>query len=348
MKRLLYVVLAAVLVYSCSTYDDTWIHETLQKHKDAVSRLESDCQLINENISSIEAILTSIQNKDIIKSVSAIEENGYVIGYELNFQKRGIVNIYHGEDGKDGLDGEKGKDGASGKDGSKDGVDGKDGIAPALSVRQDTDGIWYWTINGEWCYDSEGNKVPALNNDDVTPRMKIEEDCWYLSLDNGQTWEMLCHATGLHGDLIFSDVKVDESLLILTLSDGTELQIPRASDLRFELDEIKTAIQAASSFQVGYQITGGTGNAEIHCIGEHGWTGEAVPASNLSGVIKITAPEVLYEGKIVIFVTDEETTLMKAIMFDGERGEKTFISTKYDYYEVDGTGGFADVIISTN
>ena len=57
-----------------------------------------------------------------------------------------------GEDGKDGEDGEDGADGAPGEPGApgEDGADGKDGVTPVIGVAQDEDGIYYWTINGEY------------------------------------------------------------------------------------------------------------------------------------------------------------------------------------------------------
>ena len=71
-----------------------------------------------------------------------------------------------GKDGKDGVDGKDGKDGVDGKDGKdgqngKDGLNGQDGHTPIIGVAQDTDGNWYWTVDGEFLLDGTGNKVLA-------------------------------------------------------------------------------------------------------------------------------------------------------------------------------------------
>ena len=51
-----------------------------------------------------------------------------------------------------------------GQDGA-DGADGKDGHTPQIGVRKDTDGIYYWTLDGKWLTDSKGNKIPTTGKD---------------------------------------------------------------------------------------------------------------------------------------------------------------------------------------
>ena len=54
--------------------------------------------------------------------------------------------------------------GAAGENG-KDGADGKDGHTPTVSVRLDSDGVYYWTIDGEWLLDGSGKKIRAQGAD---------------------------------------------------------------------------------------------------------------------------------------------------------------------------------------
>ena len=57
-----------------------------------------------------------------------------------------------------------GADGADGKPGA-DGADGKDGQTPVIGIKKDTDGKYYWTLNGAWLYDDNGNKIPTTGAD---------------------------------------------------------------------------------------------------------------------------------------------------------------------------------------
>lgn len=329
MKRYLYVLLGIIMAFSCSRYDDAWIREELEKQKEAVSELEDLCLRINDNISAIEEIVTTLEEKDFIKSFSPITENGKTVGYELIFQKKGVVRLYYAQDGNDG-------------------EDGADAGRPVVSVKKDKDGKWYWTIDGEWCRDKDGNKVPAISNDDVTPSFRIEDGYWYVSYDGGKTWEKAGTADGSDGDLMFSDISFDDYGFYLTMSDGSVIELPLTRRLSIELGDIPSYIKPGSTFSVDYRIKGGSGKAEIVCAGEYGWSAKVSPASADAGKIRVTAPDILYSGKIIIFVSEGDASIMKAIVFDGAEKENFFMSSESDYYEFDCTGGYVDVRLTVN
>ena len=82
----------------------------------------------------------------------------------------------------------------------KDGVDGKDGT-------NGTNGI-----------------------DGISPQLKIEEDYWFISYDNGESWNKLEKAKGNKGDKgdsMFQVVTYDDDFAYFTLIDGTVLTISK-------------------------------------------------------------------------------------------------------------------------
>lgn len=115
-----------------------------------------------------------------------------------------------GEDGQDGVNGADGKDGVNGTNG-KDGQDGKDG-------EDGQDGA-----NG---IDGKDGK------DGITPQLKIEDGYWYLSYDNGATWQKLGKATGNNGldgangadgedgNSIIQSITQDDDYVYFNLTDG--------------------------------------------------------------------------------------------------------------------------------
>ena len=191
MKKALLCALTLIAFLSCSEFDDSAIQERLKNHEERISKLETLCNQMNTNISSLQTIVSALQNNDYVTNVSPITENGKAIGYVITFSKSGSITIYHGKDGKDGADGQDGKDGVDGADGKdglngtdgkdgidgtdgkdgidgtdgKDGADGKDGVTPVIGVKQDSDGVYYWTLNGDWLLDDSGNKIPAVGKD---------------------------------------------------------------------------------------------------------------------------------------------------------------------------------------
>lgn len=226
-KTILIAGISAIIgLVSCTTETD--FNDRLTNLEERVSKLEKLCAEMNTNISSLQGIVSALQNQDYITAVNELTSDGKVIGYTINFAKGQPITIYHGKDGVNGKDGADGKDGTDGKDGQngkdgKDGADGKDGSTPVIGVKQDTDGIWYWTLNGEWLLDDNGQKIKAVGTDGkdgqngkdgqdgkdgqngqdgkdgITPQLKIEEGYWYVSTDNGQTWTQLGKATGENG-----------------------------------------------------------------------------------------------------------------------------------------------------
>ena len=204
---------AGLVVTGC--YDDSALQKQLNDHESRLKELERLTAQQNTNISSLQTIVTALQDKDYVTSIAPINEGDKVVGYTITFSKSGAVTIYNGEDG----------------------------YVPAMGVKQDTDGLWYWTVDGEWLRDSDGDKVRASAADGedgepgtpgqsgVTPQLKIVDGYWYVSYDGGKTWEeeTLGQATGDKGYTMFAEVTYDEEYLYITMADGEKLTLPRTS-----------------------------------------------------------------------------------------------------------------------
>ena len=190
MKRLLSILSLVILGFvSTSCYDDTEIREAIDDLDGRVTTLETLCTELNTNLTSLSTLVQAMQKGDYVVSVSPLKEDGVEVGYRIIFKESGVVDLYHGEDGADGKDGADGEDGKDGENG-KDGADGIDGNSPELGTKQDTDGAYYWTIDGEWVLDAQGNKIPLVTVG-ATPQLKIEDETWFVSYDDGKTWEEL-------------------------------------------------------------------------------------------------------------------------------------------------------------
>ena len=240
MKKLflLFVASLTMLFVGCSQFDDSRIWDAIDELEDLyddldgrVEDLEEACEKMNTNIEALQTLVTALQNHDTITSIAPIKQGDEIIGYTITFSQSEPITIYHGTDGKDGADGENGKDGKDGADGEdgKDGADGKDGYTPTIGVAQDEDGIYYWTLDGEWLLNENGNKIKAVGTDGkdgedgedgangndgsngsngengadgkdgITPQLEIRNGYWYISYDNGATWKELGKATGEDG-----------------------------------------------------------------------------------------------------------------------------------------------------
>lgn len=224
MKKLLtWAVMVTAIALSSCKYDDDDLWSSVHGLEDRVAKLEELCRQMNTNISSLQTIVEALQENDYVTSVIPIMQDGKEIGYTIIFSKSNPITIYHGKNGQDG----------------QEGSDGDDGTTPSIGVKQDTDGIYYWTLNGGWLTDDHGNKIKAEGvdgndgtdgEDGITPKFKIENDYWYISYNNGETWEQLGKATGedgTEGDSMFTgiDYKTSTDYVIFTLADGTQIKL---------------------------------------------------------------------------------------------------------------------------
>ena len=258
MKKIALFILSALLLNAC--YDDTRIWEELRDHENRLLVLEELCAKMNLDIASIMVIADASVGGDYIVETQPYLENGVEVGYEIVFAKSKSIVIYHGNDGTDGKDGVDGKDGIDGKDGEngkdgkdgedgkngtdgRDGRDGKDAIAsaPVLGVKTAVDGLLYWTVNGAWLLDDMGEKVAVVGTvakDGVTPKLKIEDGGWFVTYDDGLSWERLGDvATGddqpsSDASPLFQSVDItDPMCVVFTLTSGEIFTIPTEAAL---------------------------------------------------------------------------------------------------------------------
>ena len=191
--KLLFAILLIAIFSGCNGYDDSKLQSEVDDLKSRVYTLEQLCKNMNENISSLQTIITALQSNDFVTSVDDLPDNA---GYTITFKSGKTISIYNGSDE----------------------------VTPSVSVKQDTDGEYYWTINGEWLT-INGKKVKSIGKDGITPKFKIENGYWYISYDEEKTWSKLGKAKGDDGNQFFSKVYVKDGYACFVLSDGTTLQL---------------------------------------------------------------------------------------------------------------------------
>ncbi|MBO5973029.1 MAG: hypothetical protein J6Q07_08475, partial [Alistipes sp.] len=291
----------------------------------AFEQLQALCNQMNTNIEALQTIVEALQNNDYVTSVTPVVDGGKTVGYTINFSKSGAVTIYHGENGKDGANGENGLDGHS----------------PQIGVKQHTDGIYYWTLDGEWLLDDAGNKIKAVGIDGangsngtngvdgITPQLKIENEYWYISYDNGTTWTQLGKATGedgkdgangKDGDSFFQSVTQDEQYVYFTLADGTQITIPKGAMLSISFDASDLVVMSPNSTrEISYSVQSVTASVTVEVTSSSDIRAKVVSTSadGKSGNIIVTSSGVVDEySKVIVFVSNGEKVIMKSISFE--------------------------------
>ena len=322
MKRLFHFLglsLTVLLAYSC--YDDTWVRESIEGFEDRFLALEERCEQLNDEMSALSAVVNAFNSGDVITSVLPLEENGEEIGYSITFKNGTPIKIYHGKDGKDGVDvgsrpdlgvrdggdgiyywtlndewllDDKGnkvpasaKDGAQGDKGDKgeQGDPGQDG-APGTPGQDGAPGT---------------PGAPGQDGKDgITPKLKIVDGYWYVSYDNGVTYEdePLGKATGDNGkdgvssgDSIFESVTQDNDYVYFALTKGGTFKIQKAAgsglNITFDVEQ-GTAVIPGTTLKVRYNVTGSEGDVLVRVLMSDWQVAPAVkPVDAASGYLYI-------------------------------------------------------------
>lgn len=268
---------------------------------------------MNTNIEALQGIVEALEKHDYIVDVVENED-----GYTINFAKGDSITIKNGKDGANGNDGANGADGA-------------DGQTPVIGVAEE-DGVYYWTVNGEWLTDANGNKIKAVGsdgangadgndgangadgangNDGVTPQLKIEDNKWFVSYDEGTTWVEL--GVVAEGDVVVAnpiEVTEDEKCVYFKLSDDQVITIAKVTPLDIEF----SALNAGGIFEVSYTVDTVAERVEVEAIAAKNVADvEVVKGEGNTGVINITVGENEGESKVLVFVGDETRVIMRSI-----------------------------------
>ena len=265
MRRIftLFAVLVAILVSSCAC-DDTGISTALNNLEKRVAALEELCKETNTNLRSLQKIVEAISGNEHIKNIAPIHKEGSVVGYTITFTSGDSVTIYN--------------------DNKQDNV----AAVPQIGVAQDNDGVYYWTLDGEWLLDANGHKIKAGGEDGLTPKFKIENEYWYVSYDNGVNWDVWGKATaegnGCDCQSIIQGVEYDDEYVYITLADGTVLALPL--DASSETPEIPdTPTVGIEAVDLGLSVKWATCNVGAERPEEYGdyfaW-GETSPKEEYS------------------------------------------------------------------
>ena len=313
MKKLLSLLMCGLLLFGCGDkYDDSALRNDLNDLENRVAKLEELCKQMNTNISSLQKIVEALQDNLSISKVEQISD-----GYIIHFSDGSTATIKNGKNSED---------------------------APIIGVKKDTDGIYYWTLDGEWLTDEKGNKVKAQGTDGkdgvdgedgtngkdgITPQLKIENGRWMLSMDNGKTWTDIGQATGADGkdgedgedgtdgedgvdgkdgtNGIFKSVREDDDNVYFTLEDDSVITIPKSDNSKFAIafDTTDIAIlNGGESKTISYTITDATENTVVKAIAQDGWKVKVNATSTDKGTITITAPNPIVESEILVFAND--------------------------------------------
>lgn len=210
-KTLTLLLLAALTLAACK-YDDSELWEQVNQNTEELAAQAARIAALEawqaETNTNIQALQTLLSTTDYITAVTPVVKDGVEVGFTISFLNTPAITIYHGTKGDKGDKGD----------------------TPQIGAAQAEDGNWYWTLNGEFLTDTDGNPIRAngtqgeqgdqgpagddaplpqlatgkkLNEQQITTDSQnkdIKPDAIYLSVDGGKTWTRVSGEDGEDGE----------------------------------------------------------------------------------------------------------------------------------------------------
>ncbi len=251
-----------------------------------------------------------------------------------------------------------GKDGTSGSDGA----DGKD--APVIGIAQEN-GIYYWTLTtGEettWLTDEAGNKLPVTGASGITPLLSIDDEgYWTVSYDGGNTYTQITDTQGnpvqavgkdgadgedgtdgtpgtpgSDGDSFFQSVTQDSEKVILVLTDGTVIHLPKAKAFGISFAQTENIPLDEDGVTLPYTITGADADTQVRAFVSKG--NLEVTLSEGSIFIKPQSDASVDGSEVIVLLFNKEKTITTLLTFTDAPQDINADGSTEDYEVEEGT-----------
>ncbi len=198
-----------LLEVGCEDYDDRALWSNVNDLADRLKALETKVAKMNDEIVALRKIAD--------ESVTVVKVEATSDGYSIRFSDGTTATIADGKDGANGQD------------------------APIVGVKQDTDGVYYWTLTSdgktEWLM--AGGAKMRVTGESITPTLGVDaEGFWTISYDGGATSKRILDVAGnpvsavaKEPEPLFKSVTPGDGVVTFCLADGTTVTVPVRSDL---------------------------------------------------------------------------------------------------------------------
>ena len=232
MKKFLTSVAMALLLVGCAKeYDDSGLKERVSALETRVTALESNVQALQSAIG---------EGVFVAKVQEYVDpDTGKTIGVTVTYTNGDVkyFQIHPQED-----------------------ID-----APVLGVIKSGSGALVWAIDGVAIL-IDGKEVPVYQ----TPVFTIDDEgnLW-VSIDGSDPVNLgpVTDGGATLEDGIFTDIKVEQDKVVLTLSDGTKVNIPFAEAFKLNIEVADVTYNGLKPIEVPYTVSAKTAGTEVGVIG---------------------------------------------------------------------------------
>lgn len=326
-KIFLFAFAAALTLAGCSKLND--LQDQVDDLGARVTTLEEQVKYLNEKqVPGLQATVAAIQAGVMVTSVTPAAEGGYAIVFSNGTQ----AFISNGVDGKNGTNGTNGKDGAKGDKGD----------VPVISAKE-FEGEFYWTADGEFMLDAQGNKIPVHA---ALPQFRINQGKWQVTYDGGQTWETV--ETMGQSETSGTTISIDDAEDSVTFWIGETPYVIKKETSFFMVFDQRTdiGVPTGATIRIPYTLSGVMENDEtevdiFNVLGD--WDALVIPVDNKSGYVTAKNNSGT-DGKVFVYATNGRgKTDIKSLCF-----EEGVLSAVASVETIPAEGGEFVVKVTTN
>lgn len=95
MRKITTIFFMLLMLFSCGKYDDSAVRSDIEGLESRVTALEQQCQMLNGNISALQALVAAVQGRDCVVSVADLSDG---TGYSITFASGRTVTLRNGKD----------------------------------------------------------------------------------------------------------------------------------------------------------------------------------------------------------------------------------------------------------
>ena len=253
------------------------------------SELRNRVTTLETKVGNLEANMKAIQDATadgmFVQKVEELVEDGKVVGVTVTYTTGKVVTFQ---------------------------ISGA-GAETNLSVIKNAAGELCWALNGEILKDPDGKDLTVGQ----TPSFSIENGVLYMTV-NGKKTEIGPMGGGL-GDAIFKDIAVTDKAVVLTLDDGSKIEIPFAKAFKLVIAKTQYAVTSTDPIEIPYTVENKTANTVVDVF-----TDASFSAAVDEAKIVIT-PKAVAEGMALAYADSQVglTSIVK-LTFGAEAEPDTF------------------------
>lgn len=300
MKRFFFIILSVLLLGTagCSQYA---LQEDLEALQQEVAELKAMVDGLNSDVAALNTFMAAYNG---CKMVTHVVETSY--GWTIYFNDDTWCDLRHGKDGEKGETGDQGEKGDS----------------PVVGVKQDTDGVFYWTLNGEFLL-VDGKKIPTTGEDGKdapAPMFQVAEgNMLQVSYDGGKSWSDVGEIKGVSTvPSAVTDVIVTEDDVTFVLAEGEPLVMDRYKALKIS---VAAPVASGDVYTAAYTLVGAGENVQVVCSPNEGWKASVARTDAVSGTITLTAPAEWIDASVLVFAYSDEQIAMTVISITQDKIE---------------------------